>query len=106
MMRGNCPFFSRAPLTMASMMLGWSEPRLTKTWVTPASQSASKKAKEVVYISGCCSAGAGVVEDHRCCCDLATCWDDKLVVVAVVLTKGDVDTKGVVFLSPEGVLLP
>jgi len=50
MKRGNWPFFSLVPLTMASMMLGWSEPRLTKTWVTPASHSDSKKAKDVVYI--------------------------------------------------------
>jgi len=49
-MVGNEPFFSLAPLTMASMMLGWSDPRLTKQWVTPASHSASKKANEVVYI--------------------------------------------------------
>lgn len=47
---GNCPFFSLVPLTMASMMLGWSEPRFTKQWVTPASHSASKKANDVVYI--------------------------------------------------------
>jgi hypothetical protein len=33
---GNWPFFSFCPRTMASMMLGWSEPRLTKTFVTPA----------------------------------------------------------------------
>ena len=52
MMRGNLPLASRCPLTIASMMLGWSEPRLTKQWVMPASQMASKKAKEAVYISG------------------------------------------------------
>jgi hypothetical protein len=51
-MRGNWPFFSRCPLTIASMMLGWSEPRFTKTWVTPASHSASKKANDVVYMTG------------------------------------------------------
>lgn len=52
MMRGNWPFFSRWPLTMASMMLGWSEPRLTKQWVMPASQMASKKANDAVYMAG------------------------------------------------------
>lgn len=52
MMRGKLPFFSRWPLTMASMMLGWSEPRLTKTCETPASQRASKKANDVVYMLG------------------------------------------------------
>lgn len=30
------PFFSYWVLTMASMMDGWSLPRLTKQWVTPA----------------------------------------------------------------------
>lgn len=60
MMRGNWPFFSRWPFTMASMMLGWSEPRFTKQWVTPASQRASKKANDVVYILGDDGA-AGVV---------------------------------------------
>lgn len=29
---------------------GWSEPRLTKTWATPASHKASKKAKDAVYM--------------------------------------------------------
>lgn len=52
MMRGNRSFFSRAPLTMASMILGWSEPRFTKQWLTPAAQRASKKANEVVYMLG------------------------------------------------------
>ena len=52
MMRGNLPLASRWPLTMASMILGWSEPRLTKQWVTPASQMASKKADEAVYMAG------------------------------------------------------
>lgn len=47
---GNSPFFSFWPLTMASMILGWSEPRLTKQWVTPASHSASKKANDAVYM--------------------------------------------------------
>jgi len=51
MMRGNLSG-SRWPFTIASMMLGWSEPRLTKQWVTPASQMASKKANDVVYILG------------------------------------------------------
>ena len=60
MMRGNWPFFSRWPFTMASMMLGWSEPRFTKQWVTPASQRASKKANDVVYILGD-NGAAGVV---------------------------------------------
>ena len=48
MMRGNLGFDFIC--TMASMMLGWSEPRLTKQWVMPASQIASKKAKEAVYM--------------------------------------------------------
>ena len=52
MMRGNWPPFSLWPLTMASMMLGWSEPRLTKQWVTPASHMASKKANDAVYMLG------------------------------------------------------
>jgi hypothetical protein len=34
--RGNWSGFSFWPLTMASRMEGWSEPRLTKTWETPA----------------------------------------------------------------------
>jgi len=66
MMRGNLSFFSRAPLTMASMMLGWSEPRFTKQCVTPASHSASKKAKEVVYMLG------GAVDNFRLCCPKAS----------------------------------
>lgn len=52
MIRGKLPFFSRWPLTIASMMLGWSDPKLTKTWVIPASQRASKKANDVVYMPG------------------------------------------------------
>lgn len=52
MMRGNLPLLSRCPLTIASMMLGWSEPKLTKQWVTPASEMASKKADEAVYMVG------------------------------------------------------
>jgi hypothetical protein len=35
---------------MASMILGWSEPKFIKQCVTPASQRASKKAKEAVYM--------------------------------------------------------
>jgi len=31
-------------------MLGWSLPRLTKTWLTPYSHKASKKAKDAVYL--------------------------------------------------------
>jgi hypothetical protein len=50
MILGNWPFFSFWPLTMASMIEGWSDPRLTKTWLTPYSQSASKKAKDAVYL--------------------------------------------------------
>ena len=50
MIRGNLPFFSRWPFTIASIMLGWSDPRFTKQWVTPASWMASKKAKDAVYI--------------------------------------------------------
>jgi hypothetical protein len=30
MMRGNWPFFSFWPFTIASIMEGWSEPRFTK----------------------------------------------------------------------------
>jgi hypothetical protein len=47
---------------MASMMLGWSEPRLTKQWVMPASQMASKKANDAVYIL-CCSASVLMDEE-------------------------------------------
>lgn len=50
MILGNWPFFSFWPLTMASMMDGWSLPRLTKQCVMPASQMASKKAKDAVYL--------------------------------------------------------
>jgi len=50
MILGNFPFFSFWPLTMASIMEGWSEPRLTKTWLTPYSHRASKKAKDAVYL--------------------------------------------------------
>jgi hypothetical protein len=53
MIFGNWPFFSFCPFTMASMMDGWSEPRLTKQCVTPASQMASKKAKDAVYLHAC-----------------------------------------------------
>ena len=48
------------PRIMASMMEGWSEPRLTKTCETPAAKRASKKAKEVVYMSGEEEAALGV----------------------------------------------
>jgi hypothetical protein len=48
MILGNWPFFSFWPLTMASMMDGWSLPRFTKTCETPYSHSASKKAKDAV----------------------------------------------------------
>jgi len=47
-MRGNLGFDFIC--TMASMMLGWSEPKLTKQCETPASAMASKKANDVVYI--------------------------------------------------------
>ena len=50
MMRGNLGFDFCT--TMASMRLGWSDPRLTKQWETPAAAIASKKANDVVYISG------------------------------------------------------
>ena len=33
------------------MILGWSEPKFTKTCVTPALHSASKKANDAVYLS-------------------------------------------------------
>jgi hypothetical protein len=49
-MRGNLGFDFCT--TMASMMLGWSDPRLTKQCETPASAMASKKANDVVYMSG------------------------------------------------------
>jgi hypothetical protein len=35
---------------IASILTGWSEPKLTKTWATPASHNASKKANEAVYM--------------------------------------------------------
>jgi hypothetical protein len=35
---------------MASIMDGWSDPRLTKTFLTPASHRDSKKANEAVYL--------------------------------------------------------
>jgi hypothetical protein len=50
MILGNWPFFSFWPLTMASIMDGWSDPRLTKTFLTPASHRDSKKANEAVYL--------------------------------------------------------
>lgn len=54
MIRGNCPLRSLCPFTMASMILGWSDPRFTKQWLTPALHSASKKADDAVYIVTCC----------------------------------------------------
>jgi len=48
MIFGKLPFFSFWPLTMASMMDGWSLPRFTKTWETPYSHKASKKANDAV----------------------------------------------------------
>lgn len=60
MILGNRSFFSLAPFTIASMMLGWSDPRFTKQCVTPASHSASKKANDVVYMVG----GVTVVVDN------------------------------------------
>lgn len=50
MIRGNCPLRSLWPFTIASMILGWSDPRFTKQWLTPALHSASKKADDAVYI--------------------------------------------------------
>ena len=50
MMRGKLGCDLRC--TMASMILGWSDPRLTKQCETPASAMASKKANDVVYILG------------------------------------------------------
>lgn len=44
MILGKALGFSFRPLDMASMMLGWSEPRFTKQYFTPRSQRASKKA--------------------------------------------------------------
>lgn len=52
MILGKFALFSRWPLTIASMMLGWSDPKLTKTWLMPASPRDSKKANEVVYMPG------------------------------------------------------
>lgn len=52
MILGKFGLFSFSPLTMASIMLGWSDPRFTKTWLMPASPRDSKKAKEVVYMPG------------------------------------------------------
>jgi hypothetical protein len=39
MIRGNACAFSFCPFTIASRMLGWSEPRLTKQYVTPACEN-------------------------------------------------------------------
>jgi hypothetical protein len=45
MILGKFPCFSFCPLTMASMIDGWSEPRLTKTWVMPACDGSQLKAR-------------------------------------------------------------
>lgn len=50
MIVGNLSGVSLFPFTIASIILGWSEPRFTKQCVMPASQIASKKAKDAVYI--------------------------------------------------------
>jgi hypothetical protein len=52
MMRGNLNLGLDFCTTMASMSPGWSDPRLTKQWETPAAATASKKANDVVYILG------------------------------------------------------
>jgi hypothetical protein len=68
MILGNLPLASFFPLAIASRILGWSEPRLTKQWVMPASHSASKKANEAVYMLSCDVAGAddsGRVDANR-----------------------------------------
>jgi hypothetical protein len=57
MMRGNLGFDLFT--TMASMRPGWSDPRLTKQWETPAAAIASKKANDVVYILGVGPPSAG-----------------------------------------------
>lgn len=54
MILGNRPSFFLCPVTIASMILGWSLPRLTKQYLTPASHIASKKATDVVYILNRC----------------------------------------------------
>jgi hypothetical protein len=90
-MRGNLPLASRWPLTMASMMLGWSDPRLTKQCVMPASQMASKKANDAVYISGDASVDACLfVARDLLWVELAE------AVTAIVLTRGDTDVPRVV----------
>jgi hypothetical protein len=66
---------------MASMMLGWSEPRFTKQWETPASHNASKKAKEVVYMLG------GLTVDRLRCCPDAR--DDAVAVPTSLLRAVD-----------------
>jgi hypothetical protein len=89
---------------MASMILGWSEPRLTKTWDTPASHSASKKANDVVYILGLLALSVARVEDQRGCAP-----EEGVVVVPamVLLTKGIVGIAGRWFLGRgRGVLFP
>ena len=73
---------------MASMMLGWSEPRLTKTYSTPASHSASKKANEVVYILGLWDVD---VEDQRVCDTAAVVEEEEeegITLALVLLVKG------------------
>ena len=50
MIFGNESGISLWPLTIASKILGWSEPKLTKQFLTPASTRASKKANDVVYL--------------------------------------------------------
>jgi hypothetical protein len=65
MIRGNwAP--ERCPLTMASMMDGWSDPKLTKQCVTPSSHNASKNANDAVYILPVDAARvvAGTVRGH------------------------------------------
>lgn len=53
MILGNSSFFSFWPLAMASRKDGWSEPRLTKTWVTPAysCQRTSRVPSESIGVS-------------------------------------------------------
>ena len=51
---------------MASMMEGWSEPRLTKQWVTPSSHKASKKASLAVYLDVYLLASWNLVKAFSC----------------------------------------
>lgn len=46
----NWPRLSLSPFVRASMILGWSDPKFTKQCVTPASRSASRNAKDAVYM--------------------------------------------------------